>query len=245
MSPPITRALPPCHSCPPGSPHHRRPPSHAGARHLTVSQHPGVPHRVSYSATVTRPLKMSRNVSQCVRCHVIPSATWHKHRYTILEYQRCKRRFAPCHTQSLNVCPSHTFTVSGSHTGTWNYTTSLLSTVTQQHMVLHGDTQSHVQGSPHTHSCSLLHSLLVSHTILHHPSQSVPPHTPHHANELLLSPSQSPLPSAVTTLTQQSRVLHTYTGTRSLTHVLICLCPARSHNPWRAVTTPCVSHYPT
>lgn len=57
--------------------------------------------------------------------------------------------------------------------------TSLLSTVTQQRMVLHGDTQSHVQGSRHTHSCSLLHSLLVSHTILHRPSQSVPPtHTP-------------------------------------------------------------------
>lgn len=74
--PPITCSPTLSQLPPPGSPHHRRPPSHAGARHLTVSQHPCVPHTVSYSATVTRPLKMSctaltmSQMSRHPQCHL-------------------------------------------------------------------------------------------------------------------------------------------------------------------------------
>lgn len=105
---------------------------------------------------------------------------------------------------------------------------------------------SHTSSDPHTHiqSCFLLHNLLVSHTVSHSPSQSVP--SPHcHAHKLLLSLAQFTPNTAVPTLTLQSRVAHTFTGTRSrssshlqgphtVTHALI-----RCHN------TVTVFHYPT
>ena len=114
------------------------------------------------------------------------------------------------------------------------------------HAIFHGVTRRHTVTRPVTPTYSRAHScsLPVSHAILHSPSQSVP-HTHCHACKLLGSLAQSTSHTAVPTLTPQSGVAHTLTGTRShssshlrvsrtVTYTLTCC-----HN------TMTVSHYPT